>query len=313
MSIIDFKEIPQAHGNGESGLTDTFELFAEQFFHNLGFKIIKSPSRGADNGKDLIIEETIKGVLDESESKILWMVSCKHKAHSGNSVKPDDETNLIEKITSHNCQGFIGFYSTIPSTGLDTIISGLSNRGIKTKVLNAQKIEESLLKDKTGIKLIERFFPISFGKWSSENPTKAKIFKDGEFQLKCMVCDEDLVIENKVQGNFYYLKRSTDLNTIVGFKWSCFGECDRRLTNKIHANGLIEFMDHAESKATAGTFILFVLDTIRDMQNESSKLTNEAFLELRYFLCAIYPYIARNMTSREMEVLDMELMMRQVG
>lgn len=124
MSIIDFKEIPPAYGNGEAGLTDTFELFAQEFFKNLGFKIIKGPSRGADNGKDLIIEESIQGKLDESESKIRWLVSCKHKAHSGNSVKPEDETHLLERLVTHGCNGFIGFYSTLASTGLDTFING---------------------------------------------------------------------------------------------------------------------------------------------------------------------------------------------
>lgn len=312
MSIIDFKEIPPAHGNGEAGLTDTFELFAQEFFKNLGFKILEGPSRGADNGKDLIIEETIQGKLDESESKVRWLVSCKHKAHSGNSVKPEDETHLSERLLTHQCDGFIGFYSTLASTGLDSFISGLRNRDHKTTVFNAQIIEANLLKTKSGIGLIERFFPESFNRWRAESPIRADIFRDDEFQLKCMVCDEDLVVNNKVNGNLYTIKPKNDLSKIIAFKWSCCGECDNRLNSNNHYQGIIEFFDHIESKATPVTFLLFMLDLINEMQKGITTLNDQALKDLRHFLFAIYPYVTRNMTTREAEVLDMELMMRSL-
>ena len=87
--ILDFKEIPEAHiANGKQ---DTFEMFARDFFETFGFIIEEGPDRGADGGRDLIIKEKRLGILGETEIK--WLVSCKHKAHSGNSVLSTDEQN----------------------------------------------------------------------------------------------------------------------------------------------------------------------------------------------------------------------------
>ena len=106
MSILDFKEIPEAHI--ASGLQDTFELFARDFLKFVGYKIITDPDRGADGGVDLIVEESRTGV--GGETIIRWLVSCKHKAFSGNSVNPGDDANIRDRVEANECQGFIGFY-----------------------------------------------------------------------------------------------------------------------------------------------------------------------------------------------------------
>lgn len=314
MTILNFKEIPEAHGNGENGLRDTFELFAEVFFSKLGFKIIEGPSRGADNGKDLIIEESIQGKFDISESKIRWLVSCKHKAHSGNSVRPEEDSNLLERISLHKCSGFIGFYSTLASSGLDALISGLQNTGsLKTKIFNAENIETVLLQSQSGIELIERFFPQSFTQWRAENPEKAKIFKEGEFELNCMVCEENLITDNSVKGNFYTIKKTSDLTTVVAVKWSCSGDCDKRLNSNNYRKGLTEIFEHIESKATPVTYLIFILDVLRDMQNGRITYSEDAFEKMKHLICAIYPLVTRNMTKKETEILEGELMMRSIG
>ena len=72
MTVLNFKEIPEAHI--ASGLQDTFELFARDFLDFMGYRIITDPDRGADGGKDLIVEESRTGV--GGETKIKWLVSC---------------------------------------------------------------------------------------------------------------------------------------------------------------------------------------------------------------------------------------------
>ena len=111
MAILDFKEIPEAYVS--SGMQDTFELFARDFLSFMGYKIITDPDRGPDGGVDLIVEEKRTGV--GGETIIRWLVSCKHKAFSGKSVSSTDETNIRDRVESNNCQGFIGFYSTLAS------------------------------------------------------------------------------------------------------------------------------------------------------------------------------------------------------
>lgn len=87
---------------------DDWEQFAEDLFKHIGFNIIDSPSIGADGGKDLKVRYKDKNFL----------VSCKHFINSGNSVRPSDEQNILDRVGHHNTDGFIGFYSTQISSGL---------------------------------------------------------------------------------------------------------------------------------------------------------------------------------------------------
>ena len=72
--ILDFSEIPLAKG-GSVG-SDTFEQFAAEFLKLIGYEDVRGPSRGADGGKDLIVEEVRRGI--SRNTKVRWLVSCKH-------------------------------------------------------------------------------------------------------------------------------------------------------------------------------------------------------------------------------------------
>jgi len=63
MSVLDFTEIPEA----TFGATrDQFELFAREFLEFLGYKVISGPDRGADAGRDLLVQETRTGIGGET-------------------------------------------------------------------------------------------------------------------------------------------------------------------------------------------------------------------------------------------------------
>lgn len=82
MAVLDFTEISEAHvANGQQ---DSFELFAREFLAFIGYEIERNPDRGADGGRDIIAREMRSGV--GSQTIVRWLVSCKHKAHSGRSV-----------------------------------------------------------------------------------------------------------------------------------------------------------------------------------------------------------------------------------
>ncbi|MGN7713716.1 hypothetical protein [Agrobacterium radiobacter] len=153
--MLDFTEIPSA-GSGPN--RDSFELFAREFLHHLKFQIIKGPNRGADTGADLIVEEQRKGA--GGSSTIRWLVSCKHKAKSGKSVSPTDEPNILERLEGHKCHGFMGFYSTIVSTGLASTLDGLKSR-CEILVFDAASIERHLAENDAMQTLAKRFFPRS--------------------------------------------------------------------------------------------------------------------------------------------------------
>lgn len=159
--IIDFKEIPS--GNSASGEQDTFELFARDFLESIGFEIISNPGRGADGGIDIKVRETRHGI-NEQTSIIDWLVSCKHYAKSGKSINTDIEKDILDRVKSNNCQGFIGIYSTIPSEGLNKKLKGISNE-IPFQIFDSKKIENLLLGFKKREELFLRYFPNSYINW----------------------------------------------------------------------------------------------------------------------------------------------------
>lgn len=162
---LDFKEIPRA--NTGTGDQDTFELFARDFLETIGYSIVREPGRGADRGRDLIVREDRKGV--GGTSLIDWLVSCKHYAHSGQSVRPSDEQNISDRVGSHDCQGFMGFYSTIPSDSLVETLnrSKESNSSLirEYQFLDSKRIESILLERPIFLRLFARYFPNSFKRW----------------------------------------------------------------------------------------------------------------------------------------------------
>ena len=167
MPSLDFKEIASAKADKENpGEQDTFELFAREVLELVGYHIVSSPDRGPDDGKDLIVEERRSGV--GGETVIRWLVSCKHKAFSGGSVTPTDETNINDRLATNSCTGFLGFYSTLPSSGLGNIISAIS----ESQVYDRERIEGFLLASAEGLQIVRRFFPASYENWNS-SPNRA--------------------------------------------------------------------------------------------------------------------------------------------
>jgi HJR/Mrr/RecB family endonuclease len=98
MAVLDFKEIPTAQAGMDR---DQFELFAREFLAQEGFMIVAGPDRGSDAGRDMIVAETRTG--PGGDTTVRWLVSCKHKAHTGTSVTSVDEPNLRDRIETHEC------------------------------------------------------------------------------------------------------------------------------------------------------------------------------------------------------------------
>lgn len=177
MAILDFTEIPQA--NQATGRQDDFELFCRDFLEYLGYRIISEPDRGQDDGIDILVEEKRVGIGGETTMR--WLVSCKHYAHSnsgkGKSVGVDDEANLTDRIVANKCDGLIGFYSTITSSGLTDRIEALPqnpNKLVKeVQIFHRGKIENDLFKKPEGIIIAKRYFPISMQKWKEDAPVDA--------------------------------------------------------------------------------------------------------------------------------------------
>src|SRR4029077_12579754 len=140
MPILDFEEIPLAHVF--DGYSDAFELFAREVLALIGYEIVESPSRGPDGGKDLIVSESRKGVGGKTEIK--WLVSCKHTAATKKAIGVSNEPSILERVKSNNCHGFMGFYSTLPSSALASRLHNL-NKEIEIQWFDREKIESQLI------------------------------------------------------------------------------------------------------------------------------------------------------------------------
>jgi Restriction endonuclease len=151
MSVLNFKEIESSKEAGAD--LDKFEKFAREFFAQVcGYKIEIEPTRGPDGGVD---------ILAIKPDKTRALISCKHYAASGKSVG-SDEQNILDRLRSHGCTAFIGFYSTIPSKALIQRLSGLRQyEDIEFETFDSEKIEALLLQTQEGHEIIKRFFPKS--------------------------------------------------------------------------------------------------------------------------------------------------------
>jgi len=161
MGILDFREIASPNRNytkssnnkvGKSNSVDDFELFAQEFFLTVKkMTIFKSVSNGPDDGIDLGVESASDGTR--------WLVSCKHYAHSDQPVSREE--SIIERVRDWDCDGFIAFYTTAPSTTVDSRLSGAEKHKIKVIRYTKEAIEHELLNSAHGTALAARYFPTS--------------------------------------------------------------------------------------------------------------------------------------------------------
>lgn len=157
--IIDFTELVSAVP-GE-GLEELTRLLARK----LGLSSLWT-GRGSDQGKDLILTEILSGPL--YKSKITWLVSCKDKAKSGESVTERDlpATGIKDKLAQHKADGFLLVTTTTVSTGAKALLDGLdkSNGGdIHTLVWGGTELTAMLL-ESSNQDILKQFLPHSFQK-----------------------------------------------------------------------------------------------------------------------------------------------------
>lgn len=294
MPVLDFKEIPEAHV--ASGFQDTFELFARDFLSFLGFRIISAPDRGADGGKDMIAEETRSGVAGETIVK--WLVSCKHKATSGSSINPNDESNVSDRVKTNGCDAFLGFYSTLPSAGLNRILEGLD---FEQMIYDRERIEGRLLHSSKGLEIAERFFPISLAAWKTNNPQPAQLFTE-QPSLECHICQKDL-LEQSDKGvvTLWQAMRNGDYSRPDAFEsvhWTCRGHCDDVLRNRKRADGLIDVWEDISDVMMPTVFVKWVIAILNE-QRSGVTYSDEAFDALKQFLLILFPYVSRHLSDEE--------------
>lgn len=154
--VLDFTEIPPA--NGSDGRQDEFEFFARDFLLYRGYRVVEGPDRGPDRGRDLIVEKDT--IVRRKKRTLRFLVSCKHKAHSGNNVSERDEPIVRDKVDNHHCDGFIAFYSAGVTSGLGVTLDTAAQK-MPVERYDPARIERELLEARAGEELALRYFPLS--------------------------------------------------------------------------------------------------------------------------------------------------------
>ncbi|KRR28150.1 hypothetical protein CQ14_38425 [Bradyrhizobium lablabi] len=182
--MINWKEISDG---------DQWELFTRDFLSELGFVIEIGPGRGADAGRDILVSEQLKGRVQSK--KFSWLVSCKHFATSEKAVGPDQETNITDRLKHHSAKGFLGVYSTMPSSSLINRLQEYLDRGdIEAyEIFDAKKIEAHFASAGMS-KLALRYFPISYGRL---RPIQQIL--GTKVEILCDVCGADILARSVLE------------------------------------------------------------------------------------------------------------------
>lgn len=154
--MLDFKELsPDGQG---------LELLIREILFGLGYRVYWS-GKGPDAGKDLLFIENYKSEFAPASKK--WLVQCKHKAVSGNSVGVQDLDDIIDSCTQHECDGYLLVTSTYPSSTVTQRLEAITNNpknNITATYWDSIKIEK-VLSTPDLWNIAQRFFPESTDSW----------------------------------------------------------------------------------------------------------------------------------------------------
>ena len=294
MPAIDFREIPSPTAGPSR---DQFELFAREFLELKGFRVLVGPDRGPDAGRDLIVEEIRTGVV--GETRVTWLVSCKHKAHSGGSVTPSDEQNITDRISTHGCRGFLALYSTVPSSGLAATLN--ANLPFEIMIYDPEKIERDLLSSSKGLELAKRFFPLSMARWAAEHPSPANIFGE-EPDLSCHYCRKSLLVP-EIHGIVVVWTRrrpegeSPNEETVAVY-WCCNDRCDQALAARYRHERFSDSWEDIPDLTIPIVYLRWIMSMLNELRG-GDRYSDEAFDNMKKLLINLFPLVSRHMTTDE--------------
>jgi hypothetical protein len=292
--MVNFKEI--------SYKTDDWELFARDFLVEQGFFIESPPDRGADSGKDMLVSEELKGNL--GLYRFRWLVSCKHFAHSSKSVKETDEKNILDRIKSFKADGFLGFYSTLPSAGLNRRLNYLrENTDIKDyKIFDKRLIEKNLLSIGYS-EILQRYLPLSY-----QQIKPLQLVLDNYEPILCELCGKDLLMslyKGDYEANFVQVERMNYDHPVYieDIYCACKGECDRSLERKYFEKGFVTGWTDISDLIIPGKFISYIMAILNNMRDGHIIYSDKAFDKEKKILIALSQKVMRASTKNEKQRL----------
>jgi hypothetical protein len=288
VAVIDFREIPQAKGGEQDA--DTWELFARDFFAGLGLEIEVGPGRGADAGRDLLVVEEQRGQV--SGARVRWVVSCKHFAHSGDAVSERHEPSILERVKKFKADGFIGFYSTLPTSALlDT--SDRLREEIRFSFYDRARIEGLLVADGRLRPLMGRYFAESFQKWQEGANTPVEVWK-GYTPLACVRCGQDLLLAKPYSGLVGWVRDADgDDEHCEAIYWACKGACDRAISAAYWKRRRTTRWEDVSDLTLPAMFMRFVMGVMNTLRDTPDYYSADAFDKLKELILILSQVVVR--------------------
>lgn len=148
--MLDFSELPN------DGVK--FEQLIREIFLKSGLRPHWT-GKGPDSGRDLLVEELLRGKIQDN--KRIWLVDCKHNAHSNSVVGVGVITDIRDRCERVKASGYLLACSTTISSEVARKLKEFSlNTDIATEMWDSVAIERMLVTPKT-YSLAQQFFPMS--------------------------------------------------------------------------------------------------------------------------------------------------------
>lgn len=286
--LIDWTEIPDG---------ETWELFANDYLAALGFVIDIGPSRGPDAGKDLLVSEQRTGIC--SSQKFTWLVSNKHYATSNKAIGTGIEKDILDRVQQHNADGFMGFYSTPPSSALITRLEALkSNHSIRDYTIVQPRIIENSFVSGNLSKLVYRYFHNSYNEL---RPIQA--YMDEYKALNCKNCGRDLLVwsvSEPFKALIAHVYDKSEYDVVEDIYLACKGDCDRRIESRLQSAGKMTSWWDISDLVNPVNFLKDILFRLDELQNSERKYSDEAFKKLKVFYIALSQRTLREVTDQDM-------------
>ena len=282
--MIDYTEIKDGHD---------WECFCRDYLVAQNLVVQIPPGRGADEGRDLLVKEQLRGTL--ATRSFTWLVSCKHFAVSKKSVGVSNETNIVDRMEQHGADGFIGFYSTIASSPLIARLKELRDQGklLAFEIYDAARIEAGF--HDIGLSgVLLQHLPASHTALRPIHPLMGKYVP-----LNCDVCGKDLFRWSIRNDKLSLISFAQKDDSVIDVHFVCKGECDDRISRRIHNRGLIQFWDDIDDYCNPLIFLRRLTGHIARLRTNPSKFTNKAHARMIDLFLAVSQRVLRQTNEED--------------
>jgi len=214
--------------------SEQWEFFAIDFLAFHGFSILQLPSRGADGGLDGLVEY----------NDIKYLVNCKHYIQSNKSVGTNNESNIMDRLVHHRATGFIGFYSTIPSTSLLTRFDSYKKQNYEIVYFDKDSISD----------VLPTLYSNILQKYGLPNNIQyvMNVHTSQYSTLNCMECDIDILEDSRISISRAQLSINKDdeLEFLYGCK-NCLPDEEigwTEINQALHLDQLIPWNNLVDSR-----------------------------------------------------------------